>query len=29
MAARKIIAAQGRPDLDKLANPAIPLKDVI
>jgi 3-phenylpropionate/trans-cinnamate dioxygenase ferredoxin reductase subunit len=29
MAARKIIAARGRPDLDKLANPAIPLKDVI
>ena len=29
MAARKIIAAHGRPDLDKLADPAIPLKDVI
>jgi 3-phenylpropionate/trans-cinnamate dioxygenase ferredoxin reductase subunit len=29
MAARKLIAARGRPDLDKLANPAIPLKDVI
>jgi 3-phenylpropionate/trans-cinnamate dioxygenase ferredoxin reductase component len=29
MAARKIIAAHGRPDLDKLANPAIPLKDAV
>jgi 3-phenylpropionate/trans-cinnamate dioxygenase ferredoxin reductase subunit len=29
MAARKIIAGRGRPDLDKLANPAVPLKDVI
>jgi 3-phenylpropionate/trans-cinnamate dioxygenase ferredoxin reductase subunit len=29
MAARKIIAARGRPDLDKLANAAIPLKDAI
>jgi 3-phenylpropionate/trans-cinnamate dioxygenase ferredoxin reductase subunit len=29
MAARKIIAAHGRPNLDKLADPAIALKDVI
>jgi 3-phenylpropionate/trans-cinnamate dioxygenase ferredoxin reductase component len=29
MAARKIIAAHGRPNLDKLADPAIPLKDAI
>lgn len=29
MAARKIIAARGRPDLDKLADPAIPLKEVV
>jgi 3-phenylpropionate/trans-cinnamate dioxygenase ferredoxin reductase subunit len=29
MAARKIIAARGRPDLDKLANSTIALKDVI
>jgi 3-phenylpropionate/trans-cinnamate dioxygenase ferredoxin reductase subunit len=27
MAARKLIAARARPNLDKLANPAIPLKD--
>jgi 3-phenylpropionate/trans-cinnamate dioxygenase ferredoxin reductase subunit len=29
MAARKIIAAHGRPNLDKLADPTIPLKDVV
>jgi 3-phenylpropionate/trans-cinnamate dioxygenase ferredoxin reductase component len=29
MAARKLIAARARPNLDKLANPAIPLKDAI
>jgi 3-phenylpropionate/trans-cinnamate dioxygenase ferredoxin reductase subunit len=29
MAARKLIAARARPDVDKLANPTIPLKDVI
>jgi len=29
MAARKLIAAHARPDLDKLANPAIALKDAV
>jgi 3-phenylpropionate/trans-cinnamate dioxygenase ferredoxin reductase component len=29
MAARKIIAARGRPNLDKLADPGIPLKDAV
>ncbi len=29
MAARKLIAARARPHLDKLANPAIPLKDAV
>jgi 3-phenylpropionate/trans-cinnamate dioxygenase ferredoxin reductase subunit len=29
MAARKLIAARARPDLDKLANPSIPLKDCL
>ena len=29
MAARKIIAARGRPNLDKLADAGIPLKDVV
>ena len=29
MAARKLIAARARPDIDKLANPAIPLKDSV
>ena len=29
MAARKLIGAHARPDLDKLANSAIPLKDAV
>jgi 3-phenylpropionate/trans-cinnamate dioxygenase ferredoxin reductase component len=29
MAARKLIAARARPNLDKLSNPAIPLKDAL
>jgi 3-phenylpropionate/trans-cinnamate dioxygenase ferredoxin reductase subunit len=29
MAARKIIAARGRPNLDKLADPTVPLKDTV
>jgi 3-phenylpropionate/trans-cinnamate dioxygenase ferredoxin reductase subunit len=29
MAARKLIAARARPNLDKLANPGIPLKDAV
>jgi hypothetical protein len=29
MAARKLIAARARPDLDKLANSGIPLKDSV
>jgi hypothetical protein len=29
MAARKLIAARARPDLDKLANPQVALKDVV
>jgi len=29
MAARKIIAARGRPNLDKLADPGILLKDAV
>ena len=29
MAARKLIAARARPDIDKLANPGIPLKDSV
>jgi hypothetical protein len=29
MAARKIIAARGRPNLDKLADASIPLKDTV
>jgi 3-phenylpropionate/trans-cinnamate dioxygenase ferredoxin reductase subunit len=29
MAARKLIAAHARPNLDKLANPGIPLKEAI
>ena len=29
MAARKLIAARARPDIDKLANPGIPLKDAV
>jgi 3-phenylpropionate/trans-cinnamate dioxygenase ferredoxin reductase subunit len=29
MAARKLIAARARPNLDKLSNPGIPLKDAV
>ena len=29
MAARKLIAAHARPDLNKLADPAVPLKDAL
>ncbi len=29
MAARKLVAARARPDLDKLSNPATPLKDTV
>jgi 3-phenylpropionate/trans-cinnamate dioxygenase ferredoxin reductase component len=29
MAARKLIAARARPNLDRLANPAVPLKDAV
>jgi hypothetical protein len=29
MAARKLIAARARPNLDKLANPGIALKDTV
>jgi 3-phenylpropionate/trans-cinnamate dioxygenase ferredoxin reductase subunit len=29
MAARKLVAARARPDLDKLANPTLPLKDTV
>src|SRR5262249_23731459 len=29
MAARKLVAARARPNFDKLANPAIPLKDSV